>query len=153
SEMDGVSRSNDRVLVMAATNAPWHVDPALLRPGRFDRVQFIPTPDEGARRAILALHLADRPTAADVNIEKLAKKTPDFSGADLADLVERGTEAPLREALVGGEMRPIRQRDLQQALAKSRPSTRDWFQTAKNYATFANVGGLYDDLTAFLERR
>lgn len=152
SEMDGVTSDNDRVLVMAATNAPWHVDPALLRPGRFDRVQFVPTPDRAARQRILELHLRDRPTEAELGLGKLADSTEHWSGADLANLVERAVEAPLREALSGGEIRPVTRGDLRAARKAGRPSTRDWFATAKNYAAFANVGGLYDDLQAFLER-
>lgn len=150
-EMDGMSHSNDRVLVMGATNAPWHVDPALLRPGRFDRIQFVPTPDEPARRAILDIQLQSRPTAK-LDVAWLARKTKDWSGADLADLVERAIEVPLRAALQTGQVTPLEQKHLKTALKSGRPSTRDWFASARNYAAFANVGGLYDDLVAFLDR-
>ncbi len=152
-EMDGVVGANDRVLVMAATNAPWHVDPALRRPGRFDRVLFVPPPDKTARVEILRLQLRDRPTAGDVDLSDIADRTPEFSGADLADLVERAIETPLREALRGGEQRPVRREDFKKALGEAKPTTREWFATAKNYATFANTGGLYDDLTEYLKQK
>lgn len=152
-EMDGVSSNNTNVLVMAATNAPWSVDGALRRPGRFDRVLFVPPPDEAARLEILRLHLRERPVAKDVNVGELAKKTAGYSGADLLDLVERAAEAPLVEAIRGGEQRAMTRDDFTAALKKSRPSTREWFATAKNYATFANTGGLYDDLLDYLKKQ
>lgn len=152
-EMDGVAGRNDRLLVMGATNAPWHVDPALRRPGRFDRVLFVPPPDRAARLEILRLHLRGRPVEPSVKLDALAAKTDGFSGADLLDLVERAVEAPLREALRSGDVRPLSQKDLVAALGAARPSTREWLATARNYATFANTGGLYDDLVAHLDRR
>lgn len=152
-EMDGMASRNDQLLVIAATNAPWHVDPALRRPGRFDRVVFVPPPDEPARLEILRLHLRNRPLAKDINVGDLARKTADYSGADLAEVVDRATEVPLQEAMRGGEMRPITQNDLQTALKKTKATTREWFATAKNYATFANTGGLYDDLLNYLQKK
>jgi transitional endoplasmic reticulum ATPase len=152
-QMDGVTGSNARVLVMAATNAPWHVDAALRRPGRFDRVVFVPPPDRAARTEIVRLHLRERPTEASVSLADVAKKTEEFSGADLLDLVERATERPLKDALRTGEVRPITPADMQAALSAAKPTTREWFATAKNYATFANTGGLYDDLLSYLSSR
>jgi SpoVK/Ycf46/Vps4 family AAA+-type ATPase len=149
-EMDGVSSNNANLLVMAATNAPWSVDSALRRPGRFDRVIFVPPPDEPARMEILRLHLRERPVMKDVDTGELARKTGSFSGADLFDLVERATETPLTEAIRGGESRPLQRSDFVAALKKAKPSTREWFAMAKNYATFANTGGLYDDLLEYL---
>ena len=153
SEMDGVDSSNDRVLVMAATNAPWHVDSALLRPGRFDRVVFVPPPDAAARGEILRLHLRGRPVGDDLDLSALVDQTDGLSGADLEDLIERAVEGPLKEALLTGTERTLDQRDLLTALDASRASTSDWFATAKNYATFANSGGLYDELVTFIEAR
>jgi SpoVK/Ycf46/Vps4 family AAA+-type ATPase len=152
-EMDGVTSDNQDLLIMAATNAPWHVDPALRRPGRFDRVLFIPPPDEAARLEILRLHLRNRPVAAGVDAGALARQTAEYSGADLAELVERATEAPLQEAMRGGVPRSVTQADLLGALKKMKPTTREWFATAKNYATFANTGGLYDDLLEYMKKR
>jgi len=151
-EMDGVASQNAKMLVMAATNAPWAVDAALRRPGRFDRVMFIPPPDESARLEILRLHLRERPVHSDVNIGEIAKKTNGFSGADLFDLVDRATEYPLTEAIRTGGMRPVNKDDFAKALKKTKPSTREWFSVAKNYATFANTGGLYDDLVEYVEK-
>ena len=153
SQMDGVDSANDQVLVMAATNAPWHVDSALLRPGRFDQVVFVPPPDEPARVEILRLLLRERPVADALDLAGLGRDSEGLSGADLADVVERAVEGPLKEALRTGEVRPVGEPDLRTALKGSRSSTEDWFATAKNYATFANAGGLYEDLVAYLEQR
>ena len=81
-EMDGNVGNNDGVLILGATNAPWHLDPAFRRPGRFDRILFVPPPDETARRSILEVMCKDKPTHA-LDIAAIAKKTRDFSGADL----------------------------------------------------------------------
>ena len=153
SEMDGVSSANDRMLVMAATNAPWHVDPALLRPGRFDRVVFVPPPDAAARAEILRLHLRGRPVSSSVDLGALVADSDGLSGADLHDVVERAIEVPLREALLTDEIRDLTESDLRSALDEARASTSDWFATAKNYAAFANAGGLYEDLVKFIEGR
>ena len=86
SEMDGFSR-NDLTVVMAATNRPDVLDQALLRPGRFDRRVVIDRPELGARKAILMVHTKDTPLSQEVDLELVARNTPGFSGADLANLV------------------------------------------------------------------
>ncbi len=85
-EMDGFD-TNANVIVMAATNRPDILDPALLRPGRFDRHVVIDLPDIKGRKAILEVHAKGKPLAKDVNLETLAKETPGFSGADLANII------------------------------------------------------------------
>jgi transitional endoplasmic reticulum ATPase len=151
-ELDGIKTSNEGVLVLAATNAPWAVDDALRRPGRFDRVVFIPPPDKRARAAILHLHLAERPTS-DVDVESLARKTNSFSGADLAAVVDRAVEAKLRDSMQARVPLPLETRDLEAALKGARPTTAEWMQTARSYALHANEAGTYDDVLAYLERR
>ncbi len=79
SELDGVESNNDGLLCLAATNTPWHLDAAFRRPGRFDRIVFIPPPDASARAEILAIELAGKPTD-DVDVQKVAAKTDDYSG-------------------------------------------------------------------------
>jgi cell division protease FtsH len=93
--MDGFSREQSLV-VLAATNRPDVLDPALLRPGRFDRRVVIDRPELGARRSILAVHTKDKPLAADVDLQKVAQDTPGFSGADLANLVNEAAIAAIR---------------------------------------------------------
>ena len=99
SEMDGFDRT-DLVVVIAATNRPDVLDPALLRPGRFDRRILVDRPELAARRAILGVHAKGKPLAADVDLQIIAENTPGFSGADLANLVN---EAALSATRKGGD--------------------------------------------------
>jgi SpoVK/Ycf46/Vps4 family AAA+-type ATPase len=151
-ELDAIGADNENVLVLAATNAPWDVDEAMKRPGRFDRIVFVPPPDPPARERILTLHLAGRP-AEGVDVTKIARRTPLFSGADLRALVERAVDLVIDDALERGEERPLATRDLEQALDSMRPSTLEWIATARNYVEFANQGGRYDEVAAFLVSR
>lgn len=151
-ELDGAQTSNDGVLVMAATNAPWHMDSAFRRPGRFDRVVFVPPPDAPARAAILGLHLAGKPMAS-VDLAAVAQATHDFSGADLKAVVDRAVEAKLQEAIKSGIPKPLTTKDLLAAAHQQKPSTREWFADARNYALYSNDGGQYDDLAKYLKLR
>jgi len=149
-EMDGVEANNEGVFVLGATNHPWDVDTALLRPGRFDRTVLVLPPDRAAREAILRHHLKGRP-ADRVDVGQIAARTEQFSGADLAHLCESATELALEDSIARGTPRAIAGADFQRALREVRPSTRSWFEAARNYAVFANESGLYDDLLAYLK--
>jgi SpoVK/Ycf46/Vps4 family AAA+-type ATPase len=150
-EMDGVDASNEGVLILAATNTPWYVDQALRRPGRFDRVLFVPPPDAPAREAILHLLLAGKPTAG-VDVVRAAGEAKNFSGADLKGAVDVAVEHKLAEAMrQGGVPTPLTTADLLTAVRSQRPTTAEWFETARNYAVYANEGGLYDDVLQYLK--
>ena len=117
-EMSGLEELHN-VVVIAATNRPDILDPALLRPGRFDRQIFVPAPDEKARLEILKVHTRDMPLSKDVNLKKLAKETEGCSGADLEALVrEAGLEA-LRKSF---RAKAVTKKDFENALKKIRPS-------------------------------
>jgi SpoVK/Ycf46/Vps4 family AAA+-type ATPase len=107
SEMDSFAQDMKGVLVLAATNVPWAVDPAFRRPGRFDRVQFIPPPDKIARKAILDLLLAERPLADNLDVAPLAEVTSGFSGADLRELVETAVDLAIEASLDAGTKVPV----------------------------------------------
>ncbi|MFL6197951.1 MAG: AAA family ATPase [Thermoanaerobaculia bacterium] len=149
-ELDGVRGSNSGVLILAATNAPWHLDSALRRPGRFDRVIFVPPPDLPGRTEILRLLLRGKP-AEKIDFEHLAKKTADFSGADLQAVVDRAVEGKLMEAMRSGVAHPLTSKDLLEASSKVRPSTAEWFATARNYVLYANQEGIYDEVRRYLK--
>lgn len=150
SEMDGVAASNEGVLVLAATNAPWHVDSAFRRPGRFDRIVFVGPPDEKARTEILRALVAGKPQDG-IDLTALAARTKELSGADLKGLVDRAVEAKLRDAMRTGVPSPLVTADLERAARTVTPSTREWFATARNYALHANQGGIYDDILKYLK--
>jgi transitional endoplasmic reticulum ATPase len=140
------------VLILGATNTPWNVDPAFRRPGRFDRVIFVPPPDSLAREAIFAVHLDGKPTHG-LDIPKLAGKTDGFSGADIKGVVDRATEGCLRIAMKTGQEHPLTTDGLLDEIKRTRPSIDEWFVGAANFVKFANDGGLYDDLAAYLNNR
>ena len=151
SELDGVSAGNEGVFVLAASNMPWDVDPALRRPGRFDRTVLVVPPDDEARRAILDLHLRERPVE-NVKLRTLAARTEGFSGADLAHLCEVATERALLDSVATGTARMITQDDLLAAAAELRPSTGPWFTTARQVALYANTDGTYDELATYMKK-
>lgn len=148
-ELDGATADNEGVLVLGATNAPWHLDSAFRRPGRFDRILFVPPPDAAARAAILRLQCAGKPQDG-VDFDAVAKKTDAFSGADLKAVVDQAVEAKLREAMKAGIPTPLRTKDLLAAAGGLRPTTKEWFASARNHALYANQGGLYDDILKYL---
>jgi transitional endoplasmic reticulum ATPase len=149
-ELDGVQYSNDGVLILAATNAPWHLDNAFRRPGRFDRIIFVHPPDAEGRENILKILLDGKPIG-DIDYKTLSKKTEEFSGADLMSVVDRAVESKLREALKTGLPKPIETKDLLNSALDVKPSTKEWFTTARNYALYSNESGLYDDILAYLK--
>jgi SpoVK/Ycf46/Vps4 family AAA+-type ATPase len=150
-ELDGVNQDNDGVFVLAATNHPWDVDTALRRPGRLDRTVLVLPPDQVARETVLNLSLKGRPVDETIDVATIAKQTNEFSGADLAHLVESAAEFAMEDSINTGKVRSITQNDFKRALREVRQSTRPWFEVARNYAMFANEGGVYDDLLEYLK--
>ena len=151
-ELDSMTADNDGLFVLAATNSPWEVDPALLRPGRFDRMLLVLPPDEPAREAILRMHLDRRPVAG-IDLGELVRSTDGFSGADLEHLVASAAEQAMLRSIQSGEVQPIGMAELRHVLREIKPSTGPWLAGAKNVVAFANTDGRYDDLAAFLESR
>jgi cell division protease FtsH len=111
-EMDGFE-ANEGIILIAATNRPDVLDPALLRPGRFDRQVVVPNPDVSGREKILRVHMKDVPLAADVNVKTIARGTPGFSGADLANLVNEAALMAARK-----DRRMVTHRDFEDAKDK-----------------------------------
>ncbi|PTX99473.1 cell division protein [Verrucomicrobia bacterium LW23] len=148
-EMDGSVRDNDGLLILGATNAPWHIDPAFRRPGRFDRMIFVPPPDEPARAAIITVMAKDKPVT-DLDALAVARKTKDFSGADLKHVFDVTIERCLATAMKKGMVVPITTADLIQSAKDIKPSSKAWFESARNYALYANQSGFYDDVLQFL---
>ena len=111
-EMDGFEAS-ENIILIAATNRPDVLDPALLRPGRFDRQVVVPNPDVSGRERILRVHMKDVPLAPDVNVKTIARGTPGFSGADLANLVNEAALMAARK-----DRRMVTHRDFEDAKDK-----------------------------------
>jgi AAA+ superfamily predicted ATPase len=151
-ELDDVASDNTGVFLLAATNHPWDVDSALRRPGRFDRTLLVLPPDGPAREGVFRYHLRERPVAG-IDLAKLSRLTDGYSGADIAHVCETAAERALLDSVRRGEPRLIGQADLEAAVGEVRPSLGTWFETARNVALFANEGGAYDDLVAYLRKR
>jgi AAA+ superfamily predicted ATPase len=151
-ELDDVSGNNEGVFLLAATNHPWDVDSALRRPGRFDRTLLVLPPDANAREGVFRYHLKERPVAG-IDLAKLARQTDGYSGADIAHICETAAERALMDSVRRGEPRMIGTPDLEAAISEVKPSLGSWFDTARNVALFANEGGTYDDLAAYLRKR
>jgi transitional endoplasmic reticulum ATPase len=121
SEMDGLEELQS-VVVIGATNRPNLIDPALLRPGRFDELIYVSVPDERGRRRILNIHTEDMPLAEDVDLDAIAHRTPRFTGADLEDLVRRAGLFALRSSL---DAAIVTAADFDRALGETRASVTD----------------------------
>ncbi len=117
-EMDGLEELQS-VVVIGATNRPNLIDPALLRPGRFDELIYVPVPDRAGRLRILAIHTEGMPLGADVDLETLAERTERFTGADLEDLVRRAGLFALRESIEAVE---VGMAEFERALTETRAS-------------------------------
>jgi len=118
-EMDGLEEMQS-VILIGATNRPGLVDPALLRPGRFDELIYVPVPGKAGRRRILAIHTSKMPLAKDVDLDEMADSTDRYSGADLGDLVRRAGLHALRE--FGGLVETVQMKHFESALKDSRAS-------------------------------
>jgi SpoVK/Ycf46/Vps4 family AAA+-type ATPase len=149
---DGLADRNNGILVLAATNTPWAIDPAFRRPGRFDRTLFVPPPDRSAREVILRSQLRNRPTATDVAIGELATVTSSFSGADVVNLIETTIDLVIEDCIKSGGGEQIEMRHFRAAIREVQPSVTEWLAIARNYAKYSNEGGTYNEVLAFLDR-
>jgi len=122
-ELDGFDvREGQSIMFMGATNEPWNIDYAMLRPGRLDEKVYVGLPDLAARRKILELNLRDIPLAGDVDLDGIAKRLDGYSGADIAYLCRKTAEQMFLESVKETGERPIAEGDFDRVLAKLRPS-------------------------------
>ncbi|MBN6058243.1 AAA family ATPase [Nonomuraea sp. RK-328] len=152
-ELDGVDQhANEGVLVLAATNAPWYIDVAFRRPGRFDQLVFVPPPDHAARAAILRILCRDKPLA-EMDFDAVARVTELFAGADLKGVVDRAVEAKLHQSISAGRPIPLSTPDLLAAAQAVKPAAvREWLGTARNYVMHANDSGAWDELMPWIKQ-
>ncbi len=151
-ELDGVEGGNEGVFVLAATNQPWDVDPAMRRPGRLDRTLLVLPPDQEAREAILRYHLKERPIEG-IDVAALAKRTEGYSGADLAHVCDTAAERALLDGVRTGNIRMIGMADLTAALKEVKPSIGPWLETARNVVEFGADDVMYTELREYLKTR
>ena len=150
-ELDGVDNNNEGVYVLAATNAPWDIDPALRRPGRLDRTLLVLPPDEPARATILHTHLRERPVEG-IDLQILARMTEGLTGADLSHVCDSAAEKALIDSVRTGQPRFMNMQDMYAAIKEVRPSTGPWFETARTVVEYADTSGEYADLREWMKR-
>jgi transitional endoplasmic reticulum ATPase len=122
-ELEGFDRKASRaVMFVGATNEPWSLDRAVLRPGRFDAKVYVPLPDPAARFKLFELNLGQRPLADDVNFAELVARTDGYSGADIKAICARSATRPFLESVGGAQPRTINMADLLAAIAVDPPS-------------------------------
>jgi len=138
-EIEGFDRSAKRpLLFVGATNEPWALDSAMMRPGRFDSKIYVPLPDEPARHRLLEIYLATRPTAEDVDFAELVGVLDGYSGADIKAIVTKAATIPFMDAVGGAEARPICKADLLSVIEDITPSVRK--KDLARFREFAEAG-------------
>jgi len=121
-EMDGIESNNENLLFIGATNEPWDIDHAALRPGRFDERIYVPPPDFQARRKMFERNLRNRPLADDVELDVLAELTKGYSGADIKQISIKASVHPFKESIEKGVERTIEIADFMKAIDVIKPS-------------------------------
>jgi SpoVK/Ycf46/Vps4 family AAA+-type ATPase len=152
-EMDGM-KGDDRVIVVAATNVPNMLDTALLRPGRFDKIIYMPVPDEKGREAILRLYTKSLPLGPDVNMKKLAKSTERFTGADIANLVLEAARQAAPEAIEEKKVVPLKMSHFTDVMKSLKSSVT--FEMLEDYEKFRmdfERRGVREEIVAPAEER
>lgn len=132
-EMDGVEYSNEGVLIVGSTNAPWSIDPALRRSGRFSRFIYFPEPDKKTRETVFQLMMRDKPLDKDVSFSRLARLTEGYSIADITAVCNEASAIPWKEALKSGAERKIKFKDFVAAAAKVSSSLPAWYGSVKKF--------------------
>jgi SpoVK/Ycf46/Vps4 family AAA+-type ATPase len=148
-EMDSTRPGDDGVFIVAATARPWHVDPALLAPGSFDRWLLVPPPDAPAREALLDAHLRKRPING-VDARVLVPRTEHFSALDLARLCGRAAELAFEDFVRSGRLRMLSADQFERAMMDVRPSTDAWVADARTAVRLPHDRERFGDLIAYL---
>lgn len=144
-EMDGMDSEGQQILLLAATNEPWSIDPALRREGRFGKTLFIMPPDHEARKQVFKITLSKRPVGK-IDYDKLAKLSKGFSGADIKASCEMATDIPLREGMKTGKTRDISQADLEKGIKKTESVLNQWYQKANQQVEKKNLKEAFKEL-------
>ncbi len=151
-EMDGFE-AVEGVVVLAATNAPWDIDPALRRAGRFSDQIFVPPPDLEGREEIFKIHIDGRPVDDSVNFRKLAESTEGYSSADIKLICDEAAKIPWKESMESGEKRPISMEDFKKVLSERKPSITPWLKQAEKQLRESGESELYTGLSEYVFKR
>jgi transitional endoplasmic reticulum ATPase len=152
-DMEGVGGTNENVLVVGSTNAPWQMDPALRRSGRFTTQIFIPPPDFDARKALFKVHMKERPAAGDIDFGRLAELTENYSSADVTAICDQATRIPWSESVHGGDNREISMKDFLATLNLSESTLVPWLRLAEKQLRESGESELFPDLSDYVFKR
>jgi transitional endoplasmic reticulum ATPase len=134
-ELEGFQKHENPLLFIGATNEPWSLDPAVLRPGRFDDKIYVPLPDVTARLQILQMNLEKRPLADDVDLPAIAARLDGYSGADIRNICSKAANIPFLESIEAGTMRDISAADFEKVISSTPPSVSK--KSVAKYAKYA----------------
>ena len=137
-QIDGFSGRSPNLLLLGATNRPWDIDEAALRPGRFSQKIYVPLPDAPARRFMFEKSLKGAPVASDVDVSELTSLTEGYSGADIEDVCDRAKEEPLLKSISSDSVVPVARQDFLNALRAVPPSVTE--SEAERFARYAETG-------------
>lgn len=132
-EMDGVEYSNEGVLTVGSSNAPWYLDPALRRAGRFSKFIYFPEPDKKTRKEIFKIHMRGKPIDNRIDFSRLARLTEGYSAADIKEVCDVASAIPWKEALESGHERKITMQDFLIATVKVKSSIPQWYTSVKKF--------------------
>ena len=131
-ELEGFEEDTTPLLFVGATNKPWMLDDAMMRPGRLDARIYVPLPDAPARFKLLEIYMSKRPLAEDVDFGELCDRLAGYSGADIANIAEQAARFAFMESIAGKDNRLITMKDVLQVIEATQPSVR-----ASDLARFA----------------
>jgi len=151
-EMDGFEEK-EGIVVLAATNAPWDVDPALRRAGRFTDQLFLPPPDRESRESIFEIHLGERPITSDIDLKKISELTQDYSSADIKVICDEASKIPWKESMESGQKRPISIRDFKKVISERSPSITAWLKQAEKQLRESGEADVYTELADYVLKR
>ncbi len=143
-ELNGLSSYNENILVIGATNAPWLLDPALKRSGRFDQLIYIPPPDKRARIDLFRYYLRDKPLDAGIDFDRLGEITAYYSSAEIAAICDAASKIPWKEAIKTSKRRGINMQDIEYSISRVARSLPDWYEATKT--AISNMRDLYPEL-------
>ena len=152
-ELDNGDHKNDNIVVLASTNAPWYLDEALKRSGRFGTLIYVGPPDEKTRMELFKYYLKDLPIEKKIDYERLVKITDHFSCADIQGVCERASNFAYKRSIMDGKKEhPITMKDIDEAITKERSDLTEWYSSVKNMLGKEEMQELYPDLYDDLAR-
>jgi len=148
-EMDGFGTKDQQIIVIAATNEPWDIDPAFLRSGRLGTKIFVGPPNRDTRAEILQGECKNRPLSPTADLAEIARLTEGFSSADIVALCDSAADEAIKEYYAKGTKEALNTKHFKQALCKLKPITKSWFTSALREINNRGLGGEYGEVLSF----